>query len=156
METSPLHQWLRNQLTGGLTFTLSPPSWSCNLKISHLFSCDSSASTWGRLCKVSFKWDIHHLQSGSFACQRLSHSSTWDVNKDNGLDFHIDLVDLRTWITLRWLFPDSVSFYWLCRTQHFLLGCECLHLWVPPSFLFLLISDNTTKDNDSSIYMVSV
>lgn len=91
---------------------LSPLSWSWNLKESHLFSCDFPASTWWRLCKVSFKWDIHHLQPCSLACRRLSHSSTWDVNKDNAFDFHIDLVCLRAWLPPQGLFPDQMAFHW--------------------------------------------
>ena len=91
---------------------LSPLSCSWNLKESHLFSCDFPASTWWRLCKVSFKWDIHHLQPCSLACRRLSHSSTWDVNKDNAFDFHIDLVCLRAWLPPQGLFPDQMAFHW--------------------------------------------
>lgn len=94
---------------------LSPLSCSWNIKESHLFSCDFSASTGWRLCKASLKWDIHHWQIASAACQRLSHFSTWDVNKDIAFDFHIDPVDFRASITLReyffsngWPSPDLV------------------------------------------------
>lgn len=99
---------------------LSPLSCSWNVKESHLFSCDSSASTGWRLCKASLKWDIHHWQSVSTACQRLSHFSTWDVNKDIAFDFHIDLVDFRPRIILRKYFffrLDGLSLT-LCFTAH--------------------------------------
>ena len=106
-----INGWEINRI-GTVTFCLSPLFGSWNVKESHLFSCDSSASTWWRLCKVSFKWDINHLWSCSFTCPRLSHSSTWDVSKDNAFDFHIDLGCLRGRLTLWGLFPDQMARHW--------------------------------------------
>lgn len=118
--------------TETVTFTLSVSSvLLLERKRKSLFSCDFSASTGWRLCKASLKWDIHHWQSVSPACQRLSHFSTWDVNKDIAFDFHIDLVDFRARIIL-WecIFRLNGLSLTLCFTAHKLCRLPVPSLWI--------------------------
>lgn len=81
------------------------------------------------------------LNLDSFACLRLSHSSSWDVSRDNVFDFHFDLGCLRGWLTPWGLFPDKMAFHWphllqlrVSAVQSFLHGDRCAHSCFPTSF----------------------